>query len=157
MAADPNLGRSGNGHASGSSGGRGLLFALQHAKEMLAGRSTSRASSRSVSSSQPAKSVRSRADSHGTSSFCLDPTRVVHTGAEVNSTATPSTTSRTRVSHEDSRGELNDTHGSPSPKPRLPSPPPTLPMPRFSWHCRVCSNEPREPTVTMCGHLFCRR
>ncbi|KAI0694527.1 hypothetical protein BC835DRAFT_1349414 [Cytidiella melzeri] len=26
-----------------------------------------------------------------------------------------------------------------------------------SWHCRLCMNEPHEPTVTMCGHLFCHR
>ncbi|KAI0826405.1 hypothetical protein BC629DRAFT_1587205 [Irpex lacteus] len=26
-----------------------------------------------------------------------------------------------------------------------------------SWHCRLCMDEPHEPTVTMCGHLFCHR
>ncbi|KAI0088886.1 hypothetical protein BDY19DRAFT_946605 [Irpex rosettiformis] len=26
-----------------------------------------------------------------------------------------------------------------------------------SWHCRLCMHEPHDPTVTMCGHLFCHR
>lgn len=27
----------------------------------------------------------------------------------------------------------------------------------LSWHCRSCLGVPREPTTTMCGHLFCKR
>lgn len=25
----------------------------------------------------------------------------------------------------------------------------------LAWHCRLCMGEPHEPTVTVCGHLFC--
>ncbi|GJE86472.1 hypothetical protein PsYK624_025520 [Phanerochaete sordida] len=29
------------------------------------------------------------------------------------------------------------------------------PKPRLQWHCRICLRPPTDPTVTMCGHLFC--
>ena len=66
--------------------------------------------------------------------------------------ASHSTTSHTRVEREE--------------EPRTPPPPPDTvkvsstrlptPPPRLLWHCRACSRAPHEPTVTLCGHLFCR-
>ncbi|KAI0826408.1 hypothetical protein BC629DRAFT_77701 [Irpex lacteus] len=44
----------------------------------------------------------------------------------------------------ESRGVVLDTPNSPSPSPT---------SSRIS--CKVCSSEPRQPTTTMCGHLFC--
>ncbi|PSS37937.1 hypothetical protein PHLCEN_2v229, partial [Hermanssonia centrifuga] len=31
----------------------------------------------------------------------------------------------------------------------------TPPVKALIWHCRICLKEPYEPTVTVCGHLFC--
>ncbi|KAK7683519.1 hypothetical protein QCA50_013353 [Cerrena zonata] len=30
-----------------------------------------------------------------------------------------------------------------------------VPEKELNWHCRICLKDPSEPTVTMCGHLFC--
>ncbi|KAI0684511.1 hypothetical protein BC835DRAFT_633916 [Cytidiella melzeri] len=64
--------------------------------------------------------------------------------------ATMSTASATRVENR-SQGALDtETQKSSRPSTEQPIPPPT----RFQ--CRVCTKNPVEPTVTMCGHLFCR-
>lgn len=60
--------------------------------------------------------------------------------------ATQTTTSHTRVERE-------EQPASPKPAVTIMN---TAPAPRLAWHCRVCSAMPREPTVTLCGHLFCK-
>ncbi|CAL1708874.1 unnamed protein product [Somion occarium] len=76
-----------------------------------------------------------------------------------DSTLPRSKSSRTKVTSGASGVPLGSTSGPKAHYNPL-NPSSTLSMTagaekELSWHCRICLKNPSEPTVTMCGHLFC--
>ena len=86
--------------------------------------------------------------SSGTCSSDLMIVVILKACGDSSDSGTTSTVSGTRS--QSSQGS-SDSRSSASPESVKPAAPPS----RFL--CRVCSEHPVEPTVTMCGHLFCRR